>query len=118
MSRTALDSIETLFLEIAVRSREAGRIQVPSRRKNSGGGMPAANGRLIDGAYRIVNAANAAYGGQISCPGVPLGHPFGLKIAACGAIAGICWAKVIHDPGVFSLYRSSPARRWIHLPDL
>lgn len=43
---------------------------VPSRRKNSGGGMPAANGRLIEGGYRIVNAANVARQGQISGAGL------------------------------------------------
>jgi hypothetical protein len=89
VSRTALDSIETLFLEIAVRSREAVELGCRAAERTVAAECPPPMARLIEGAYRIVNAANAAYGGQISCAGASWGHPFGLKIVACGAIAGI-----------------------------
>ena len=70
VSRTAPDSIETLFLEIAVPSRAAVSLNQdgPNRRKNSGGEMPAANGRLIEGGTCIVNAGKRfAAGPNIVC---------------------------------------------------
>jgi len=89
VSRTAPDSIETLFLEIAVRSCEAVEFKCRAAERTVAAECPPPTARLIEGAFRIVNAANAAHGGQISCAGASREDPFGLKIVARGAIAGI-----------------------------